>query len=224
MKGRNSKVYGEDSYHVGEFTTHYIKTMQVEDEKSYIEAATTSKRLAYGNSSGCINTASIKGGLNYIFDNLGAPYIRAFRDSDPLSLMVSYAAVGQVSMSANKYMLHKVLRGVMGFTGLIMSGAIALPHLYTRSRVAKSHEDAGLEALHAGLQHEVNTNGSAAFPSLINSASEVDVAHMVDEAVKAVLEMRFMTGVFDFPLPSVDALEETLRSDRHLDIHWNVSR
>ncbi|KAI1345445.1 beta-glucosidase [Xylaria sp. FL0043] len=207
MKGRNSKCYrayktyryGEDSYHVGDFTTHYIKTMQVEDEESYVEAATDSKRLAYGHSSGRINTVSIKGGLNHIFDDLGAPYIRAFRNS------------------------NLVANGVMGFTGPVMSGAIALPHLYAQSRVAKSHEDAGLKALHTGLQGQLNPAGSAAFPSLINSASDVDVAHIVDEAMKAV-EIKFIIGMFDFPLPSVDALDETLRSDRHLDINWNVFR
>ncbi|KAI0428686.1 beta-glucosidase [Xylaria sp. FL1042] len=222
--GRNGEMYGEDSYHVGEFATHYIKTMQEKDEKGYVKVATTIKHFVYGQSSGGVNTASIRGGLNHIFNELGAPYIRAFRDANPLSLMVSYATVDQVPMSANKYMLRKILQGVMGFTGLIMSDAIAIPHLYTQSKVAKSLNDAGLKALRAGLQHELNPAGNAAFPTLVNDVPDAYVAHMVDEAVKAILEIKFRTGTFDLPLPQVKALNETLRSDMHLDINRNVSR
>ncbi|KAI0534159.1 beta-glucosidase [Xylaria digitata] len=222
--GRNGEMYGEDSYHVGEFATHYINTMQEKDESGYVKVATTIKHFVFGQSSGGVNTASMHGGLNYIFNELGAPYIRAFRDANPLSLMVSYATVDQVPMTANKYMLRKVLRGIMGFKGLIMSDAIAIPHLYTQSKVAKSAADAGLKALYAGLEHELNPAGTAVFPTLIDSVDDVEVARMIDEAVKAVLEIKFATGTFDLPLPSVGALNKTLRSDRHLEINRNVSR
>ncbi|KAI0903364.1 beta-glucosidase [Ustulina deusta] len=222
--GRNGEMYGEDSYHVGEFATHYIKTMQQKDEGGYVKVATTIKHFVFGQSSGGVNTASISGGLNHIFNELGAPYIRAFQDANPLSLMVSYATVDQVPMSANKYMLRKILRGIMGFKGLIMSDAIAIPHLYTQSRVAKSTADAGLKALRAGLQHELNPVGTPAFPTLINSVDDADVAYMINEAVRAFLEIKFATGTFDLPLPSVNELNETLRSDRHLEINRNVSR
>ncbi|KAJ3565710.1 hypothetical protein NPX13_g7405 [Xylaria arbuscula] len=222
--GRNGEMYGEDSYHVGEFATHYIKTMQEKDERGYVKVATTIKHFVYGQSSGGVNTASMHGGLNYIFNELGAPYIRAFRDANPLSLMVSYATVDQVPMSANKYMLRKILRGMMGFTGLIMSDAVAIPHLYSRSKVAKSAPDAALKALRAGLEHELDPSGNAAFPTLVDSVGDAEIAQMIDEAVKAILEIKFATGTFDLPLPSGHMLEKTLRSDRHLEINKNVSR
>ncbi|GAW17462.1 hypothetical protein ANO14919_069190 [Xylariales sp. No.14919] len=222
--GRNGEMYGEDSYHVGEFATHYINTMQEKDENGYVKVATTIKHFVFGQSSGGVNTASIYGGINHIFNELGAPYIRAFRDANPLSLMVSYATVDQVPMPSNKYMLRKVLRGIMGFKGLIMSDAVAIPHLYTQSKVAKSATDAGLKALRAGLEHELNPAGTAVFPTLINSVDDAEVAHMIDEAVRAILEIKFATGTFDLPLPSASELNKTLRSDRHLEVNRNVSR
>ncbi|KAJ8126056.1 hypothetical protein O1611_g7583 [Lasiodiplodia mahajangana] len=222
--GRNGEMYGEDSYHVGEFATHYIKTIQQKDERGYVKIAATIKHFVFGQSSGGVNTASIFGGLNHIFNELGAPYIRAFRDANPLSLMVSYATVDQVPMSANKHMLQKILRGIMGFKGLIMSDAFAIPHLYTQYRVAKSIADSGLRALRAGLQHELNPGGIPVFPTLIDSVGDTNIAHLINEAVKAILEIKFATGVFDLPLPSIEALNETLRSERHLEINRNVTR
>ncbi|KAI1756121.1 beta-glucosidase [Xylaria castorea] len=222
--GRNGEMYGEDSYLVGEFATHYINTMQEKDENGFVKIATTIKHFVYGQSSGGVNTASMYGGLNYILNELAAPYIRAFRDANPLSIMISYATVDQIPMSANKYMVQKILRGIMDFKGLVMSDAFAIAHLYTQSKVAKSAADAGLRALRAGLQHELNPGGIPIFPTLSDSVGDPEVADMIDEAVKAILEIKFTTGTFDLPMPSLSGLNETLRSDRHLDINRNVSR
>jgi beta-glucosidase len=46
--GRNSEMYGEDTYLVGYFGTRYIKTMQENDENGFVEVVTTIKHLAYG--------------------------------------------------------------------------------------------------------------------------------------------------------------------------------
>ncbi|KAI0193499.1 beta-glucosidase [Astrocystis sublimbata] len=226
--GRNGEMYGEDPYHVGEFASEYIRTNQEKDDKGYVKVATTIKHFLYGQSSGGINTASIEAGINHIFNTLAAPYLKAFKEADPLSLMTSYATVDQVPLSANEFLVRDVLRGMMGFKGLIMSDAFAIPHLYTQSKVADSYADAGLKALRAGLEHELNPSTAAegnpaVFPLLINSVNDTEIAQMIDDAVRSILLIKFKTGTFDLPLPSVSALNQTLRSQRHLEISRNAS-
>ncbi|KAJ0296889.1 hypothetical protein COL516b_011276 [Colletotrichum fioriniae] len=222
--GRNGEMFGEDSYLVGEFATHYINTMQEKDENGFIKVATTIKHWVYGSSSGGVNTASIQSGLNYILNDFGAPYIKAFREANPLSLMISYASVDQIPMSMNKYLNRKVLREMLGFKGLIMSDAGSIRNMYTQSKVAKSFADAGLKALRGGLEHELSPRPPSVFPTLTDYSNNTEVVDLVDSSVRAILEIKFATGTFDLSLPSVEDLNATLRSEEHLGINRNISR
>ncbi|KAF6795897.1 periplasmic beta-glucosidase [Colletotrichum sojae] len=222
--GRNGEMYGEDPYLVGEFATHYINTMQQKDENGFIKVATTIKHWVYGSSSGGVNTASMQGGLNHILNDIGAPYVKAIKESKPLSLMVSYASVDQIPMSRNRYLNKNVLRDLLGFKGLIMSDAGSIKNMYTQSKVAKSFADAGVKALRGGLEHELSPRPPSMFPTLIDSVNDTEIVGLVDEAVRAILEIKFATGAFDLPLPTVENLNATLRSEEHLEINRNISR
>ncbi|KAI8305868.1 Periplasmic beta-glucosidase [Colletotrichum sp. SAR11_240] len=222
--GRNGEMFGEDSYLVGEFASHYINTMQEKDENGFVKVATTIKHWVYGSSSGGVNTASMQGGLNHILNDIGAPYVKAIREANPLSLMVSYASVDQIPMSRNKYLNKDILRDLLGFKGLIMSDAGSIRNMYTQSKVAKSYADAGLKALRGGLEHELSPRPPSAFPTLIDSINNTEIAGLIDEAVHAILQIKFATGTFDLPLPSVENMNATLRNEKHLEINRNVSR
>ncbi|KAF9869849.1 periplasmic beta-glucosidase [Colletotrichum karsti] len=222
--GRNGEMFGEDPYLVGEFATHYINTMQEEDENGFIKVATTIKHWVYGSSSGGVNTASMQGGLNHILNDIGAPYVKAIKEANPLSLMVSYASVDQIPMSRNKYLNKDVLRDLLGFKGLIMSDAGSIRNMYTQSQVAKSFKDAGLKALRGGLEHELSPRPPSVFPTLIESVNNTEIAALIDEAVHAILEIKFATGTFDLPLPTVENLNATLRNQKHLETNRNISR
>ncbi|TEA10085.1 Periplasmic beta-glucosidase [Colletotrichum sidae] len=222
--GRNGEMFGEDPYLVGEFASHYINTMQEKDEDGFIKVATTIKHWVYGSSSGGVNTASMQGGLNHILNDIGAPYVKAFKESNPLSLMVSYASVDQIPMSRNKYLNKDVLRDLLGFKGLVMSDAGSIRNMYTQSKVARSFPDAGLKAIRAGLEHELSPRPPSVFPTLIGSVNNTEVAALIDEAVHAILEIKFATGAFDRPLPTLANLDATLRNEKHLELNRNMSR
>ncbi|TIC90095.1 Periplasmic beta-glucosidase [Colletotrichum higginsianum] len=222
--GRNGEMFGEDAYLVGEFAAHYINTMQEKDANGFVKVATTIKHWVYGSSSGGVNTASIQGGLNHILNDMGAPYVKAIRESNPLSLMVSYASVDQVPMSMNRYLNKKILRDLLGFKGLIMSDAGSIRNMYTQAKVATSFQDAGLKAIRGGLEHELSPRPPSVFPTLINSVNDSEVARLIDDSVRAILAIKFATGMFDLPLPSVENLNATLRNEKHLEVNRNISR
>ncbi|TQN64670.1 Beta-glucosidase, partial [Colletotrichum shisoi] len=222
--GRNGEMFGEDAYLVGEFAAHYIKTMQEKDANGFVKVATTIKHWVYGSSSGGVHTASIQGGLNHVLNDMGAPYVKAIRESSPLSLMVSYASVDQVPMSMNRYLNKKILRDLLGFKGLIMSDAGSIRNMYTQAKVATSFQDAGLKAIRGGLGHELSPQPPSVFPTLINSVNNSEVAGLIDDSVRAILEVKFATGMFDLPLPSIENLNATLRNEKHLEVNRNISR
>lgn len=214
--------YGEDPYLGAVLATEYIQTMQERDEYG-VRVATTIKHFLYGQSSGGVNTASETGGLNKIFNTVGVPYMKAIQDAQPLSLMTSYASYDHVPMAANQYLLQDILRKEMGFEGLIMSDALAIPWLYEHQRVADSLLGAGVAALKAGIQLELSPAQPAVFPLLRSTTNDTTIGGLIDQAVLAVLKIKFTTGEFDRPLPDVHTLDETLRSAKHLETCRTIS-
>lgn len=208
---------------VGEFGTAYVNTMQQLDEEGYIKVACTVKHFVYGQSSGGINAASQYGGINRIMNEQAMPFIKVVNDARPKALMASYSAVDRVPMSVNKYLLQTVLRNAIGFEGVIMSDALAISELYTLHAVASSSTDAALKAVKAGLQLELAPAQPAMFPNLIDSANDSTVVGLVNTAVKQLLEIKFLAGVFDQPLPTIENLNATLRKASHLKVAKNAT-
>ncbi|KAK5036534.1 hypothetical protein LTS07_002261 [Exophiala sideris] len=221
--GRVGEQYGEDVYLIGEFAAQYVKTMQERDEDGYMKVATTVKHFLYGQGSGGVNTASMDGGVNHLYNDLALPFIRVFKE-DPASIMISYASIDRIPMSMNKAMIQGMLRNEMGFQGLVMSDAVAINHLYTQSLVASSYKDAAIKAVKAGMQLELAPQQPACFPYLVNSSNDTSIVEMVDEAVRQLLIIKFETGMFDQPLPTLENLNATLRSAGHLDTNLQASR
>ncbi|CAJ0548363.1 Ff.00g019760.m01.CDS01 [Fusarium sp. VM40] len=221
--GRIGELYGEDSYLVGEFGHTYVQTMQDKDSAGNIKVACTIKHFVYGESRGGVNAASQYGGINHLFNDQLRPYIRAL-EAEPAAVMVSYATVDQIPMSMNEYMIQDILRGKLGFDGVIMSDAGSIANMYTQSRVATSYADAGLQALHAGLQMELSPGSPAVFPNLIDSIKNKEVSKLIDEAALNLLTIKYATGLFDNPVPDVQVANTTLRQPKHLKLAQEAAR
>ncbi|KAI7970722.1 hypothetical protein EIK77_007902 [Talaromyces pinophilus] len=171
--------------------------MQEKDENGYIRVATTIKHF---------------------------PFVTVIKDSQPASVMISYASIDRGPMSANRFMMRTILREKLGFDGVLMSDAEAILHLYTQSKVVKSLENAALRALKAGLQLELSPAQPAAFPTLLSSINSTLVRERIDDAVLKILVIKFQTGLFDEGLPQVADAKAVLKSDAHLAINHNMSR
>ncbi|PSR82142.1 glycoside hydrolase superfamily [Coniella lustricola] len=221
--GRVGEMFGEDKYLVGEFGTAYVNTMQQLDSNGYVKVACTVKHFVFGQSSGGINAASQYGGINHIMNEQAVPFIKVVRNANPYSLMASYSAVDRVPMAANKFLLQTVLRNTIGFNGVIMSDAGAISELHSLHLVSNSAEDAAVKALKAGLGLELSPGQPAMFPNLVTMANDSTIVSLVNDAVQRLLEIKFVTGTFDEPLPTMENLKSTLRNETHLDIARKAS-
>ncbi|KAF4501223.1 Periplasmic beta-glucosidase [Fusarium agapanthi] len=123
--GRVGETYGEDVYLVGEFAAQYVRTMEEKDNNGFIKVATTVKHFLYGEGAGGLNTASMAGGTNHLYNDLALPYVRVLKEK-PASIMVSYSSIDRVPMSINKQLLQDMLRSEMGFDGRRSSEATVL--------------------------------------------------------------------------------------------------
>ncbi|KAF5866555.1 hypothetical protein ETB97_011440 [Aspergillus alliaceus] len=156
------------------------QTMEHTDESGNIKVAMTIKHFFYGDIRGGVNAASIYGGINHIYNDKLRPYIRAL-EAEPAAVMVSYASVDLVPMSANLYLVRDILRRKLGFDGVVLSDAKSVAHLCTETKVASSYAEATLLALKARLQMELSPGLPAVFPNLVLAAADTHVGDLIDE-------------------------------------------
>lgn len=198
--------------------------MQEKDENGYMKVATTVKHFVYGWQTGGTNLAHMYGGLNHIYNDMLPPFIRVINEAKPASLMASYSSIDRVPMTANRFMLQKVLREDLGFDGVIMSDAGGVNNLWSEFRIASSSHEAALLAVRAGLQMELSPGTASATQTLVNVTDDSEITALVNNATSKILEIKFDLGLFDLPLPSVSNAQKTLRAPAHIQAAQNISR
>ncbi|KAJ5653560.1 hypothetical protein N7490_000563 [Penicillium lividum] len=221
--GRVGETYGEDPYLNGEFGLKYVQTMQDKDKNGFMKVAATIKHFVYGWETGGVNTAHQYGGVNHIYNDMLPPFIKVISEGKPASLMAAYASLDRVPMSANKFMLQRVLREDLKFEGIIMSDAGALNDLSREFRITQSSQDAAILAVKAGMQMELSPGEESATQTLVN-VTDSEITALVSNATLKILELKFSLGLFDSPLPSVENATKILRAPAHLEAARNISR
>jgi len=137
------------------------------------------------------------------------PYLQAVSQG-ALSIMPSYSSLNGIKMHASSYWLTDVLKGELGFPGLIISDLNAVQQL----------SDDPYQAVVTGVNAGVDMIMiSSDFKGLLNQLrravenGDIPPAR-VDDAVRRILQVKFALGLFDRPYGD-PGLQETIGSDDH---------
>jgi beta-glucosidase len=125
------------------------------------------------------------------------PPFEAAVKAGALSVMVNSAEIGGIPGHANKHLLTEVLKGELGFEGLVVSDWRDIRNLHDRDRVAATDEDAVAAAVNAGVDMSMVPDDPA-FPALLVQAvrdGKVTQAR-VDDAVRRILRLKARLGLF----------------------------
>ena len=123
--------------------------------------------------------------------------------------MTAYSDVSGEPAAGSRRYLTDMLRGILGFKGLVVADYGAVNALYTRQQTATDAADAGVQALSAGL--DVELPGSLCYTSGLAAAvraGELDVT-VVDQSVRRVLDAKFRLGLFENPYGDIEAFTAT---------------
>ena len=127
-----------------------------------------------------------------------------------LSIMPSYSSLNGVKMHASSYWLTDVLKGELGFPGLVISDLNAVQQLSDDLYRAVG------TAVNAGLDMIMISSDFRDLLSQLRRAVEngdIPLAR-VDDAVRRILHVKFALGLFDRPYGD-PGLQETIRSEGH---------
>lgn len=189
--GRVEETLGEDPYLVAQLATAYVRGLQ-----SAGVDATLKHFAGYSASRAGRNHAPVSMGPREFADVVLAPFEAAVRDGGVVSVMNSYADVDGVPAAGNGALLTDLLRGELGFDGVVVSDYFAVAFLETMHHVAGSPAAAGALALTAGIDVELPVTHAFAGLAGLVAAGELDEA-VVDRAVRRVLSQKAAHGLLD---------------------------
>ncbi len=211
--GRVHETYGEDPYLCGAMSIAFVRGLQGPDLRKGV-IATGKHFLGYGLSEGGLNCATTHVGARELYECFARPFEAAIREAGLGSIMNSYSEINGIPCAASKEVLTHLLRDKMGFQGFVVSDYFAVRRLLTQFHVAADLQEAGIQALEAGLDVELpNPEG---YPKLVEAvrAGRVDIA-LIDQAVRRTLTWKFRLGLFEHPYAQIEQIPTLFADPQH---------
>jgi beta-glucosidase len=218
--GRIAESLGEDPCLASALSAAMVRGFQGNDLSAPDRIAACAKHFAgYGACEGGrdYNSAVISPSL---MQNV---YLRPFHaavDAGVATLMTSFNDVNGVPGSANRHLLHDVLRKDWGFKGFVVSDWESIREMIVHG-YCLDDKDAARTASRAGVNMEmVSQTYQSHLPVLVHDG-EIPEA-MINELAADVLRVKIRLGLFEHPF--VDATRSQLLAEDHLRLARQFSR
>ena len=196
--GRVHETYGEDPELTAQFSVAFVRGIQGPSTDGGAPStgvlATGKHFLGYGASEGGLNKAVTQLGRRALTDEYAVPFRRAIAEAGLAVVMNSYNELDGVPAVANRWMLEELLRGELGFDGLVVSDYDAIPMLLQIYRTATTPGEAAVQALGAGLDVDLPWGQIYEHVAAEVRAGRLDEA-VVDRAAFRVLQAKARAGL-----------------------------
>ncbi|HEX5202846.1 MAG TPA: glycoside hydrolase family 3 N-terminal domain-containing protein [Actinoplanes sp.] len=126
------------------------------------------------------------------------PPFQAAVDRGVGSVMISYSSWNGVKSHGNKYLITDLLKGELGFTGLVVSDWAGIDQLDGRSGFTQAEV---VQAINAGLDMIMVPNDWKTFIGYLRAAVQAGQIPMsrIDDANRRILTKKFELGLFEHP-------------------------
>jgi beta-glucosidase len=190
--GRVEETIGEDPYLVAMLGSAYVRGLQ-----SSGVLACLKHFAGYSASRAARNHGPVPMGRRELMDAILPTFEHAVTLAGVASVMNSYSDVDGVPAAADPWLMTELLRDQWGFTGTVVSDYWAVPFLATMHRVAADFEEAGAQALAAGIDVELpDTLGFGA--GLVARVRRGELSEdLVDRAARRLLTQKVELGLLD---------------------------
>jgi beta-glucosidase-like glycosyl hydrolase len=190
--GRVEETIGEDPYLVSMLGSAYVRGLQ-----SAGVIATLKHFAGYSAARGARNHGPVPMGRRELMDVILPSFETAVAAAEAGSVMNSYSDVDGVPAGADHWLLTELLRDEWGFEGTVVSDYWAVPFLATMHRVAADTEEAGAQALAAGIDIELpDTLGFG--DALVARVRRGEVSEeLVDRAARRAIRQKIHLGLLD---------------------------
>jgi beta-glucosidase len=125
-------------------------------------------------------------------------------DAGAQTVMADSGSINGVPATASHYLLTDILRGQMGFKGVVISDYQDVPALQTAYHIAPDLAGAIAKAVNAGVDMSMQVFAPDQWQAAIlqDVASGAISTARINEAVRRILTLKFQLGLFDQPCAS----------------------
>ena len=221
--GRVEETFGEDPTLVANYGVAYIKGLQGENLKDGI-MATGKHFIGHSLSLGGLNCAPVQMGMRELYDVCLGPFEAAIRDAGLASIMNAYPELDGEVVAASRRILTDILRGELGFDGVVVSDYEAVIMLHTFHNAAQDKSTAARMALEAGIDVELPT--VACYGDALKSALEAGDLKMetIDIAVERHLRKKIELGLFENPFVDEGRVMEVFETSENRKLAREIAR
>ena len=216
--GRVAESGGEDPYLGAQIARAMVEGFQGEclGETEHSVAACLKHYLGYGAAEGGRDYNTTEFGRTAMYNT----YLPAFREgvrAGAGSVMTAFNVVDGVPAVANRWILEDVLRGQLGFEGVVISDYSAVMELMMHG-VAEDEKEAAEKALNATLDIEMTTSFIRKYGRELTE-EHAWAGERIDQAVRRILTLKYRLGLMDDPYRFLkeDRIAETVFCKEHLE-------
>jgi beta-glucosidase len=199
--GRIEETFGEDPHLNGRLGAAAVVGLQGSTDGTVDRdhvLATLKHYVGHGTPEGGLNCSPSMVGVRELRGVHLTPFVHVLGASHPATVMPSYNEVDGIPAHASTWLLQEILRGELGFSGLIVSDYFGVMRLQTGHKVAATKADAACLAFRAGVQLELPE--PYAYYELEHCLQNGTVAiEEIDRAAAAILAWKFRLGLFEKP-------------------------
>jgi beta-glucosidase len=225
--GRVEEDFGEDPYLTSQLGLAYVRGAQGESLATDHTLVAEPKHFAgHGSPEGGTNTSPVHMGERELRMIMLRGFEPAFREGHAMGAMAAYHDLDGIPVTADPFLLKKILRDEWNFQGFVLSDLGAIQRLYKVHHVAATPKDAACMAIRSGVDMQFYDFDHDVFEkALADCVHEGTLSSAdLDRAVRSVLRVKFSLGLFDHPLvdPTLDA--KVHRSPEHLALSLESAR
>ncbi|HET9445148.1 MAG TPA: glycoside hydrolase family 3 N-terminal domain-containing protein, partial [Steroidobacteraceae bacterium] len=198
--GRIEETYGEDPYLVGELGVAAVRgfqgpTLPLARDRVF---ATLKHMTGHGQPESGSNVGPANISERILREVFFPPFLAAVERGNAQAVMPSYNEIDGIPSHTNRWLLQDVLRGEMGFKGVVVSDYFAIKELMEVHRTTGDPLSAAVRALKAGVDIDLPDGESYALLPRALAQGSITQAE-IDTAVRRMLRLKFMAGLFEEP-------------------------
>ena len=211
--GRIAEGSGEDPYLDSRMAEAMVYGYQGREADSTTLAACAKHFVGYGAAEGGrdYNSTFIP---EHQLRNVYLPAFEAAIKAGAMTLMTSFNDNDGVPSTGNTYVVKDILRGEWGFDGLVVTDWNSMGEMINHG-FGEDRKDVAEKAVNAGVDMDMMTFGFLShLEELVKTGAVKEKT--IDNAVRNILRVKFMLGLFEHPYVNVEAAKAIQYAPEHL--------
>ena len=219
--GRISESFGEDPYLISEMGVAYLKGSQGESLKNIESSAVCLKHfIGYGAGRNGKDRANAIIPENSLRQYFIPPFKKAI-DQGAMGVTISSNAVNGIPCHINKHYITDILKGELGFKGVVISDFSDVEFLIEAHEVTMSKREATKMAVNAGLDMLMNPYDIDVVDYIVEMVENNEISMTrIDDAVTRILNLKFQLNLFNKPYNNPKDFPD-FGSEKHIVANYN---